>query len=108
MDKLRTALDRFALAEKAYREKYGEESLDRVIYCDPLNISAEETNRAAKTLEMAVAKKQAVGANTRRVLGTAYFLIRERRKLFNTALTIVGIFFVSFYGEYNCLVQMTY
>ena len=39
MDKLRTALDRFALAEKAYREKYGEESLDRVIYCDPLNIS---------------------------------------------------------------------
>jgi len=54
MDKLRTALDRFALAEKAYREKYGEESLDRVIYCDPLNISAEEANRAAKTLEMAV------------------------------------------------------
>ena len=58
MDKLRTALDRFALAEKAYREKYGEESLDRVIYCDPINISAEEANRAAKTLEMAVAKNK--------------------------------------------------
>ena len=58
MDELRTALDRVALAEKAYREKYGEESLDRVIYRNPLNISAEEANKAAKTLEMAVAKNK--------------------------------------------------
>ena len=58
MDELRTALDRVALAEKVYREKYGEESLDRVIYRNPLNISAEEANKAAKTLEMAVVKNK--------------------------------------------------
>ena len=45
-------------AEIAYREKFGEDSLDRVIYIDPLHPEVEDYNAATQLLYAAVGKNE--------------------------------------------------
>lgn len=40
--------------EKEYLNKFGEHSLDRVIYCDPLNMTTEEMEQANNVLRNAI------------------------------------------------------
>ena len=45
-------------AETAYRAKFGEDSLDRVLYIEPVNTTIEEYNAATQLLYAAVGKNE--------------------------------------------------
>lgn len=51
---LTPAIKRHIDAQKAYQAKFGENSLDRVIYCEPLDTSVAAIIAAASVLEQAV------------------------------------------------------
>ena len=45
-------------AETAYRAKYGKDSLERVLYIEPVNTTIEEYNAAAKYLRRAIRRNK--------------------------------------------------
>ena len=47
-------------AESAYRAKFGEDSLDRVLYIDPLHPEVEDYNAATQLLYAAIGKNEPI------------------------------------------------
>lgn len=50
--------DNYIKAEAAYLRKFGSDSLNYVLLCDPVNITDQELQEAANTLEKAIKDDQ--------------------------------------------------
>lgn len=55
---LETGKENYIKAEMAYLRKFGNDSLDRVLLCDPVNITDEELQETADILEKAIREEQ--------------------------------------------------
>lgn len=55
---LETGKENYIKAEMTYLKKFGNDSLDRVLLCDPVNITDEELQETADILEKAIREEQ--------------------------------------------------
>ena len=55
---METGKEKYVKAETTYLKKFGNDSLERVLLCDPVNITDEELQEAADLLEKAVKEGQ--------------------------------------------------